>query len=49
MAEWFVAKAAEMADGDRRIVTAGPAEIGVFFKDAAFLTRRACSGSIRSR
>ena len=23
MAEWFVAKAAEMADGDRRIVAAG--------------------------
>ncbi len=36
MAEWFVAKAAEMADGDRRIVTAGRHEIGVFFKDGAF-------------
>jgi nitrite reductase/ring-hydroxylating ferredoxin subunit len=36
MAEWFVAKAAEMADGDRRIVTAGRYEIGVFFKDGAF-------------
>ncbi len=36
MAEWFVAKAAELADGDRRIVTAGPHEIGVFFKDSAF-------------
>jgi nitrite reductase/ring-hydroxylating ferredoxin subunit len=36
MAEWFVAKAAELSDGDRRIVTAGPHEIGVFFKDGAF-------------
>jgi nitrite reductase/ring-hydroxylating ferredoxin subunit len=36
MAEWFVAKAADLADGDRRIVTAGRAEIGVFFKDGAF-------------
>jgi nitrite reductase/ring-hydroxylating ferredoxin subunit len=36
MAEWFVAKSAEMKDGDRRIVTAGPREIGVFFKDGAF-------------
>jgi nitrite reductase/ring-hydroxylating ferredoxin subunit len=36
MAEWFVAKATDLADGDRRIVTAGRAEIGVFFKDGAF-------------
>jgi nitrite reductase/ring-hydroxylating ferredoxin subunit len=36
MAEWFVAKAADMADGDRRIVTAGAQEIGVFFKDGDF-------------
>ena len=36
MAEWFVAKAAEMSDGDRRIVTAGRHEIGVFFKDGAY-------------
>jgi nitrite reductase/ring-hydroxylating ferredoxin subunit len=36
MAEWFVAKAAEFADGERRIVTAGPREIGVFHKDGAF-------------
>jgi nitrite reductase/ring-hydroxylating ferredoxin subunit len=36
MAEWFVAKADELSDGDRRIVTAGPHEIGVFFKDGAF-------------
>jgi len=36
MAEWFVAKAAELSDGDRRIVTAGPHEIGVFFKDGTF-------------
>lgn len=31
MAEWFVAKASELTDGDRRIVTAGRHEIGVFF------------------
>jgi len=36
MAEWFVAKAAELSDGDRRIVTAGPQEIGVFFKNGAY-------------
>jgi nitrite reductase/ring-hydroxylating ferredoxin subunit len=30
MAEWFVAKASELADGDRRIITAGQREIGVF-------------------
>jgi nitrite reductase/ring-hydroxylating ferredoxin subunit len=30
MAEWFVAKASELTDGDRRIVTAGRHEIGVF-------------------
>src|ERR1700693_2445931 len=30
MAEWFVAKAAELTDGDRRIVTAGRHENGVF-------------------
>src|SRR5215470_4741892 len=36
MAEWFVAKAAELSDGDRRIVTAGPHEVGVFFKDGTF-------------
>src|SRR5260370_8683777 len=36
MAEWFVAKADELADGDRRIVTAGAHEIGVFHKDGAY-------------
>jgi nitrite reductase/ring-hydroxylating ferredoxin subunit len=36
MAEWFVAKAAEMSDGDRRIVSAGRHEIGVFCKGGAF-------------
>jgi nitrite reductase/ring-hydroxylating ferredoxin subunit len=36
MAEWFVAKAADLPDGDRRIVTAGPHEIGVFHKDGAY-------------
>ena len=36
MAEWFVAKATEFADGERRIVTAGKREIGVFHKDGAY-------------
>jgi nitrite reductase/ring-hydroxylating ferredoxin subunit len=36
MAEWFVAKASEMTDGDRRIVTAGRHEIGVFFTGGDF-------------
>jgi nitrite reductase/ring-hydroxylating ferredoxin subunit len=35
VAEWFVAKAADLADGDRRIVAAGRHEIGVFCKDGA--------------
>jgi len=36
MPESFVAKAADMQDGDRRIVVAGRHEIGVFFKDGAY-------------
>jgi len=36
MAEWFVAKASEMADGERRIVTAGKRDIGVFCKDGEY-------------
>jgi nitrite reductase/ring-hydroxylating ferredoxin subunit len=36
MPECFVAKASEMQDGDRRIVVAGAAEIGVFYKDGAY-------------
>jgi nitrite reductase/ring-hydroxylating ferredoxin subunit len=36
MAELFVAKAADLPDGDRRIVTAGEREIGVFHKDGAY-------------
>ncbi|MFL5043355.1 MAG: Rieske (2Fe-2S) protein, partial [Xanthobacteraceae bacterium] len=36
MAEWFVAKVSDMPDGDRRIVTAGAQEIGVFHKDGAY-------------
>ena len=36
MPECFVAKASEMQDGDRRIVTAGSAEIGVFYKDGDY-------------
>src|SRR5262249_14698977 len=36
MAEWFVAKISEFADGERRIVTAGKREIGVFHKGGAY-------------
>ena len=36
MPECFVARASEMADGDRRIVLVGTAEIGVFYKDGAY-------------
>jgi nitrite reductase/ring-hydroxylating ferredoxin subunit len=36
MAEWYVAKTAELKDGDRRIVSAGNREIGVFHKDGAY-------------
>jgi nitrite reductase/ring-hydroxylating ferredoxin subunit len=36
MAEWFVAKAADLPDGDRRIVVAGRNEIGVFHKAGAY-------------
>jgi nitrite reductase/ring-hydroxylating ferredoxin subunit len=37
MAEWFVAKASDLKDGDRRIVTAGKHEIGVFFHNGGYL------------
>jgi nitrite reductase/ring-hydroxylating ferredoxin subunit len=36
MPECFVAQASEMQDGDRRIVVAGSAEIGVFYKDGDY-------------
>jgi nitrite reductase/ring-hydroxylating ferredoxin subunit len=36
MAEWFVAKASELADGDRRIITAGQREIGVFHAGGSY-------------
>jgi nitrite reductase/ring-hydroxylating ferredoxin subunit len=36
MAEWFVAKAAELPEGDRRIVSAGRDEIGVFHQGGAY-------------
>ena len=36
MAEWFVAKASDLPDGDRRIVVAGNNEIGVFHKGGAY-------------
>ena len=58
MAEWFVAKSAEMKDGDRRIVNAGRREIGVFHKDGAFYAYSntclhqggpACEGIIRGK
>jgi nitrite reductase/ring-hydroxylating ferredoxin subunit len=34
--EFFVAKASEFTDGDRRILTITGGEIGVFYKDGAF-------------
>src|SRR5947209_18112994 len=36
MPECFVAKAADLKDGDRRIVASGKHEVGVFFKDGAY-------------
>jgi nitrite reductase/ring-hydroxylating ferredoxin subunit len=36
MAEFFVAKASEMSEGDRRIVSAGRHEIGVFRADGGY-------------
>ena len=36
MAELFVAKAADLKDGDRRIVSRGDLEIGIFHKDGAY-------------
>jgi nitrite reductase/ring-hydroxylating ferredoxin subunit len=36
MAEWFVAKASDLPEGDRRIVTAGNDEIGVFHHGGAY-------------
>ena len=36
MPECFVAKASDIKDGDRRIVTAGKREIGVFHKDGDY-------------
>src|SRR5689334_20533991 len=36
MPECFVAKAAELKDGDRRIVVSGKHEVGVFFKDGEY-------------
>jgi nitrite reductase/ring-hydroxylating ferredoxin subunit len=36
MSECFVAKVAELKDGDRRIVVDGKKEIGVFCKDGAY-------------
>ncbi len=36
MAEWLVGKASDIKDGDRKVVTAGKREIGVFHKDGAF-------------
>jgi nitrite reductase/ring-hydroxylating ferredoxin subunit len=36
MAEWFVAKTSELKEGDRRIVSAGKREIGVFHKAGAY-------------
>ena len=36
MAEWFVANAADLPEGDRRIVTAGQNEIGVFHQGGSY-------------
>jgi len=36
MPECFVAKASERADGDRRLVISGAAEIGVFYKGGQY-------------
>ena len=36
MPELFVAKVADLADGDRRIVKSGAKEIGVFHQDGAY-------------
>jgi nitrite reductase/ring-hydroxylating ferredoxin subunit len=36
MAEWLVGKASDIKDGDRKIVTAGKREIGVFHKGGDF-------------
>ena len=36
MAEWLVGKASDIKDGDRKVVTAGKREIGIFHKDGAF-------------
>jgi nitrite reductase/ring-hydroxylating ferredoxin subunit len=36
MPECFVAKASDLKDGDRRIVTSGKHEVGVFCKDGAY-------------
>jgi nitrite reductase/ring-hydroxylating ferredoxin subunit len=36
MAEWLVGKASDIKDGDRKVVTAGKREIGIFHKGGAF-------------
>ena len=36
MAEWLVGKASDIKEGDRKVVTAGKREIGVFHKGGAF-------------
>src|SRR4029079_8348195 len=36
MAEWLVGRAADIKEGDRKIVTAGKREIGIFHKNGAF-------------
>jgi nitrite reductase/ring-hydroxylating ferredoxin subunit len=36
MAEWLVGKATDIKEGDRKVVTAGKREIGVFHKGGAF-------------
>ena len=36
MAEWLVGKASDIKEGDRKVVTAGKREIGIFHKGGAF-------------
>ena len=36
MAEWLVGKASDITEGDRKVVTAGKREIGIFHRGGAF-------------
>ena len=45
MAEWLVGKASDIKEGDRKIVTAGKREIGVFHKGGDCV-KSTCVGSM---